>query len=114
MLFDKTFLLLVLLLLTACVSTQNVSDTLSYSGTKKKVDLSKVDFKALKATKKGESCMTSFIGIPLYGNTAVEKAAENGDIGNVQLRAETARWVFPIFTQCTIVYGDATVMPIRD
>lgn len=105
--------LITCLSLVSCVTTDNAIDTLTYAGTNERVNISKVDFQGLKRMKQGKSCMYKFLGIPILGDLSVEEAAYDQNISEVQLRAKTGLWVFPIYKECTLVYGDANPLPVR-
>ena len=102
----KTLSVLLLISCISCVPIDTAKTLKNADNTD--VDLSKVNFAELRNVKQGKTCVWNLAYVfPLYGDDTVMKAAENGDISNIELTARTGFWTFPINKSCLVVYGDS-------
>lgn len=102
----KKHIVIFALFCVSCVPIDTAKTLKHADGTN--VDLSKVNFAELRNTKQGSACVWNLAyAIPLYGDDTVMKAAQNGNISNIELTARTGLWTFPINKSCLVVYGDS-------
>ncbi len=109
--FTKSLIALSLLITASCAHTKDLEKTLKLSDNTP-IDISKLNFVELQKMKSGESCMYNLLFFRVYGDSSVIEAAKNGGINNVQIIGEKGYWIFPLTKKCTIVYGDAPVLPL--
>jgi hypothetical protein len=102
----KLFSALILLgLLTSCV-TKDLAKTLQYSDNRP-VSLEDIRFQELQKMKHGQSCSWNFLYfLPIFGNSSLITAAQNGEVNIIKYVGETGFWTFPFSRACTVVYGD--------
>ena len=102
----KLYSILILLgLLTSCV-TKDLAKTLQYSDNRS-VSLEDIRFKELQKMKNGQACSWNFLYfLPVFGNSSLITAAQNGEVNIIKYVGETGFWTFPFSRSCTVVYGD--------
>ena len=103
----KKYLIILLLsiALTSC-SYKDLAKTLRYADNRP-VGVENIKFKDLQTMKHGKACGYNLLYIlPVFGNTSIITAAENGEVNNVKLIGETGFWTFPFSKSCTVVYGN--------
>ncbi len=102
----KYLITTILLLATASCSYVDLAKTLRYADNRP-VGVENIKFQELQTMKHGKSCSYSFLYVlPVFGNSSIITAAENGDVNNVKLIGETGFWTFPFAQTCTVVYGN--------
>jgi hypothetical protein len=109
----KKFTLIAMMSLSvaSCMNTKDLTKTLRFSDNTR-VEVSKLNFLELRQMKQGKACTYNLLFFPLLGDGSIITAADKAGINNVQITGETGYWVFPIVRNCTVVYGDATKLPL--
>ncbi|MBU6338376.1 MAG: hypothetical protein KGQ36_00160 [Rickettsiales bacterium] len=102
----KYLLILLLSLGLASCSHKDLAKTLRYADNKP-VGVENIRFQELQTMKNGRACSYNLLYIlPIFGNSSIITAAENGKVNNVRLIGETGFWTFPFSQVCTVVYGN--------
>jgi hypothetical protein len=97
--------LLALFAASSC-SYKDLAKNLRYADNRP-VGVENIRFQELQTMKHGKSCSYDFLYVlPVFGNSSVITAAENGEVNNVKLIGETGFWTFPFSKVCTVVYGE--------
>lgn len=98
-------ILLGLFFVSSC-AYKDMARNLRYSDNRP-VGVENIKFQKLQTMKHGKACGYNFLYIlPVFGNSSIITAAENGEVDNVKLIGETGFWTFPFSKTCTVVYGD--------
>ena len=91
-------------ILTSCVN-KDLAKTLQYSDNRP-VSLEDIRFQELQNMKHGEACSLNLLYfLPIFGNSSLITAAQNGDVNIIKYVGETGFWTFPFSRTCTVVYG---------
>lgn len=94
-----------LLLISSC-AYKDMSKNLRYADNRP-VGVENIRFQELQTMKHGKACGYNFLYVlPVFGNSSLITAAENGEVNNVKLIGETGFWTFPFSRTCTVVYGN--------
>lgn len=96
--------LILSLFLQSCYNTDLMSDLIYANSEKTKVDISTIDFNALRNVKRGESCIRHFLLFPIYGSDSIVDASDKAEISKVGMYGHQTRWFFPMHDTCVIVF----------
>ena len=103
--FILSLSIITLTLLSSC-SHKDLAKTLRYADNRP-VGVENIRFQELQTMKHGKACGYNFLYIlPIFGNSSILTAAEDGEVNNIKLIGETGFWTFPFSQNCTVVYGD--------
>lgn len=98
--------IVLLLLISSCAVTSNEVTVGFVSDIKDRAIYGEVD-NAVPASKKGEACVTSILGLVSSGDSSIEKAKEVGQIKKVSHIDRSLKGVGFFYQKgCTIVHGN--------
>jgi hypothetical protein len=102
----KYVILSAILFASASCSYKDLARTLRYSDNRP-VRVDEIRFQELQKMKHGESCGYNLLyAVPIFGDSSIVRAAQNGEVNKVTYIGETGFWTFPFSQTCTVVYGE--------